>query len=221
MRFLEPFLHLCWPSSCPVCGRLGVVACPGCLDSLVETSKPLCLFCFRPFPCSVHGRNVPFLVYGAAHRDMAKVLVHSLKYEGQKALGRRMGETLARKTVLPEGIDFLVPVPLHRSSERPYNQAFEIARGISGIRNWPVLNALQWNIGGKRQVEKTAKERKNLPEGALAFSGKQDDLLGKRILLVDDVTTTGTTLKRCVDAIKFSGAEVVGAVVWTRVSERE
>jgi predicted amidophosphoribosyltransferase len=83
------------------------------------------------------------------------------------------------------------------------------------------LNALQWNIGGKRQVEKTAKERKNLPEGALAFSGKQDDLLGKRILLVDDVTTTGTTLKRCVDAIKFSGAEVVGAVVWTRVSERE
>ncbi len=221
MRFLEPFLHLFWPSSCPLCGRLGVVACPECLDSIVEAVKPCCLFCFRPLPCSVHGIDVPFLVYGAAHRGAAKVLVHRLKYEGQKALGRRMGEALARKTALPVEIDFLFPVPLHRSSERPYNQALEIARGISGIRNWPVMDALQWNIGGKRQVEKTAGERKSLPEGALLFSGKRGSLKGKRVLLVDDVSTTGTTLRRCVDAIRQSGAEAVGAVVWTRVPERQ
>ncbi|MGC9490807.1 MAG: ComF family protein [Thermovirgaceae bacterium] len=152
---------------------------------------------------------------------MAKVFVHSLKYEGQKALGRRMGETLARKTVLPEGIDYLLPVPLHRSSERPYNQALEIARGISSIRGWSVMDALEWNIDGKRQVEKTAEERKNLPEGALLFSGKQGSLKGKRVLLVDDVSTTGTTLRRCVEAIKYSGAGVLGAVVWTRVPDRK
>jgi len=204
-----------------LCGRLGVVVCPECLDSIVEAAEPCCLFCFRPLPCSVHGRDAPFLVYGAAHRGVAKDLVHRLKYEGQKALGRRMGESLARKTTLPPEIDFLFPVPLHKSSERPYNQALEIARGISGIRNWPVMDALQWSVGGKRQVEKTAEERKSLPEGALLFTGKRGSLKGKRVLLVDDVSTTGTTLRRCVDAIRQSGAEAVGAVVWTWVPGRQ
>ncbi|MFP4481900.1 MAG: ComF family protein [Thermovirgaceae bacterium] len=160
-------------------------------------------------------------MYGAIHRGTAKALVHSLKYEGRKALGRRMGQALARKTVFPAGIDFLLPVPLHKKSERPYNQALEIARGISDIWKLPVLDVLQWAREGKRQVEKSAVERKNLPEGAVAFSGKQSDLSGKRALLVDDVSTTGTTLRRCVDAISQSGVDVRGAVVWTRVPQKE
>jgi predicted amidophosphoribosyltransferase len=155
------------------------------------------------------------------HRGLAKRLVHRFKYEGHSALGRQMGQALARNITLPADVDVIVPVPLHKKSDRPYNQALELARGISEIWEIPVGNVLQWAMEGKRQVEKTARERKELPLNALVFSGSPGDLCGKKALLVDDVSTTGTTLKRSAEVLHRTGVKVPGAVVWTRVPDKE
>jgi len=204
-----------------VCGRLATVACLECLDSIVKTAKPVCLHCLRPIPCMVHGDAAPFLVYGAMHRGLAKRLVHRFKYEGHRALGRQMGKALARNMTVPAVVDVIVPVPLHRKSDRPYNQALELACGMSEIWEIPVANVLQWALEGKRQVEKTARERKELPLNALIFSGSPGALCGKKALVVDDVSTTGTTLKRSVEVLQRNGVKVPGAVVWTRVPDKE
>lgn len=155
------------------------------------------------------------------HRGLAKRLVHRFKYEGHRVLGRQMGQALARNMTLPAEVDVIVPVPLHRKSDRPYNQALELARGMSEIWEIPVANVLRWAMEGKRQVEKTARERKELPINALVFSGSPAGLCGKKALLVDDVSTTGTTLKRSAEVLHRTGVKVPGAVVWTLVPDKE
>jgi predicted amidophosphoribosyltransferase len=106
-------------------------------------------------------------------------------------------------------------VPLHRKSGRPFNQALEIARGVSEILKVPVKDGLEWTGGEKPQVGKASLERKQLSAGALRLSGKITDSTATSVLLVDDVCTTGTTLRRCAEALRSGTLHVTGALVWT------
>lgn len=109
--------------------------------------------------------------------------------------------------------DILVPVPLHRNSRRNYNQAKLIADGISRVNGKSVEDILFWNTDVHSQVSRSPSERKQLSPDFMNCRKSLPD--GKKVLLVDDVATTGTTLQICSKAIKRAGGKVTGAVTWT------
>lgn len=126
-----------------------------------------------------------------------------------------MGHALARNLPIEGPIDALVPVPLHIGSVRPFNQAFEIAKGLGQALGAPVFDVLSWREELSCQVSKSPVERRMLPEGVIVFKDDVDVPEGKGIIIVDDVCTTGTTIERCRKALEKKGFQVVGAVVWS------
>lgn len=109
--------------------------------------------------------------------------------------------------------DILVPVPLHRRSLRNYNQAKLIADGISIKTGKPVEDILSWNMDVRSQVSRSPSERRQLSPDLM--NCRKPVLDGKKVILVDDVATTGTTLQICSLAIKRAGGKVTAAVTWT------
>jgi predicted amidophosphoribosyltransferase len=106
----------------------------------------------------------------------------------------------------------LIPIPLHRGSKRRFNQSCAIARGISRVLGFQVSESLSWSFDVKAQTEKSGKERLELAENVFTA----DKITGKNVIIVDDVFTTGTTLKRALSACIRAGAERGGAIVWAK-----
>lgn len=198
-RLLRFAGHLLWPHACPLCGAIGVPACVSCLLPLLSPPLPLL---FGPLS----------LEAGGIHEGILRDVVLELKYGGNRSLGVVMGRALGR--IFPEpGGDLLVPVPLHQDSERDYNQSRALAEGIAAEWNFPVADILKWkNVRGAQTLLEES-ERKNMPSDALISSERK--IAGKKIILVDDVATTGTTLLRSAAAIEMLGGRVVLAVTWT------
>lgn len=191
--------HLLWPRACPFCGALGRSACVLCLLPLLEP----------PLPTDLGGLQ---LWSGGEHDGILRELVLALKYGGDRTLGTAMGRALGRIFPCP-GADLLVPVPLHRGSERDYNQSLALAEGIAKEWNLPVRNALSWREHRSAQTSLDEAERKKLPDNA--FEYRQEILSGKRAVLVDDVATTGTTFLRAAHAVERAGGKIAVALSWT------
>lgn len=203
--------HMAFPVHCPVCGKAGVVACQACLDALISPKPPKCLVCGKSFPCPSHPAS-PALLFGALHDGKARDLVLRLKYDGYKALGREMGRALARNLRRPEG-ELLTPVPLHKRSERPYNQARALACGISDVWKIPTEEGLKWVVDVGPQTKLGASSRRTLPKDALEWRGLP--LNGKTVIIVDDVCTTGSTLSCAACAVEKAGGFPAAAIAWS------
>jgi predicted amidophosphoribosyltransferase len=135
-----------------------------------------------------------------------------MKYSSRKAIAFMMGEIMAG--ILPKpGADFLVPIPLHKGSEREYNQAALIAKGASKVWNIPVGDCVRWDVKRKNQASSRTRTDRFLPPDAMT-SGVA--LKGKRVVLVDDICTTGNTLLAAASAVTGAGALPAGAIVWSR-----
>ncbi len=211
-RAVYLLLHFLWPLSCPVCGRLGSPLCEKCLSDLAggEPVKVSCSECLRPYPCSGHPDAFPvrsFTAFGGLPRE----LVHRLKYGSQKCLGKPMGRFIGRRFRPPRRV-MLVPIPLHRGSARGFNQSLEIARGISRAWDCPALEKLAWKVRRPTQVGLAPGLRKKLPRDSITWRGPIDRTLP--VVLVDDVCTTGATLRVAAEAVREAGGRVEGAVVW-------
>jgi predicted amidophosphoribosyltransferase len=214
--FLRQFLcHLFWPVTCPLCGRMAVPVCPACLDALLLPPTPVCLRCGVSAPCSAHP-DLPPLFFGTLHDGMPRRLLLDLKYRGQASLGIPMGHALGRLVAacpdFPEGD--LVPVPLHRGSPRSFNQARLLAEGMASVLSRPVRDVLEWQRSLPPQAERSAADRRNLSEEALAVRRCSGSLRG--VILVDDVCTTGTTFLRAAGAVMRAGGTVSALVSWSR-----
>ena len=123
--------------------------------------------------------------------------------------------------VLDEAVDCVVPVPLHwrREHQRGFNQAREIARHLGP----PVVCALVRRRETRPQVELAADRRKANVAGAFAARRawfRDDEIRGKNVLLVDDVSTTGATLEACAHVLNERGASAVFALTAARVITR-
>jgi predicted amidophosphoribosyltransferase len=191
--------HLLWPGACPFCGALGVPACLACLLPLLSP----------PLPADLG--SLP-LESGGSHEGVLRDLVLELKYGRNRPLGVVMGRALGRIFPKPP-CDVLVPVPLHRDSERGYNQSVALAGGISKEWDVPVADVLQWNGLRSAQTSLEEGERRSMPPDALIARGK--GISGQRAVLVDDVSTTGTTLRRAARAVAGAGGKAVLAITWT------
>ena len=129
-------------------------------------------------------------------------LIHELKYRGNMDagvfLGQELGKTI-QEAPLFQGLDFLIPVPLHpkREKERGYNQSLMIAQGVSETTGIPVGNGfLLRSVNTSTQTHKSKEERWRNVKDIFALR-RADQLEGKYVLLIDDVLTTGATLEAC------------------------
>lgn len=144
-------------------------------------------------------------------------LIHSIKYEENfKAgiyLGIKIGQVLQEK-ILKWNADLIIPIPLHRlkKAERGYNQSYYIAKGLSSVLNIPVnSHVVKRQKYTNTQTELNLDERKENISGAFAIK-RERSVLGKKIILVDDVITTGATISECAALLKSNGALELFAV---------
>lgn len=199
MESARIFSHVVWPISCPVCGRIGVHICEECLFGLIEFPPPA--YFDGETPC-----------FGATRYDpINRKIIHAMKYRHARCVAEMMGFAIAHSFDAPEA-DLIVPVPLHKRSERGYNQAAIMARAAGGVWNIPVAEVLQWKLDVPNQAKASSDER-TLPDGAIIMKYDTDKSI--RVFLVDDVYTTGNTMKSAKKAVEAAGCNVAGAMVWS------
>lgn len=223
-RFVSSALDLLLPLSCAVCRRDGRALCAGCEAVLPRLEEPFCSICAAPgtsqacrwcalAPLAIDGIRAPYLFQGAM-RDM----IHNLKYNNVRALAPELGGLLTAYLGAHRiPCDVLVPVPLHprRERRRGYNQAELLAREVSKGTGIPVeAGALRRIRDTPPQVSmKSHEDRRRLIQGA--FEGTSG-LAGHRVLLIDDVVTTGSTMSDCARATKAAGARSVWGLALAR-----
>lgn len=211
--------------------------CAGCGKSLLKSEKAICLECiyeFAPIPISQIDNNpVAKVFWGRVNFEFAvskyafskghrvQKVLHALKYEGNITAGETLGELLGQQLKdLSIDIDVIVPLPLHprRQKERGYNQAEIIAKGVQNIFKVPLeLNAVKRVHYSKTQTDKNRIDRWDNVETVFELNTK-DVLLDQKVLLVDDVLTTGATLDACAQVmlkgpVKSIGVATVACVI--------
>lgn len=227
---LPPVCHMC-RSFIPNAGTLHI--CPTCRDSLPLVSSPLCSVCGIPFTGTGNDHQCGACLLHPPHFDTARAhvlyegpvrdLIHSFKYDRRTHLRyplalltlEGLGDFLAEQS--PQ---LIVPVPLHRFRlrQRGFNQAVLLGNTLSRHLSLPLLpDALARTRHTEPQIKLAATERRSNVKGAFAVK-KPDRIAGKRILLLDDIMTTGSTLDECAKELKNAGAEAVIAVTIARTA---
>jgi ComF family protein len=145
-----------------------------------------------------------------------RAVVHAIKYEGRRSLAKPLARLIQQRChgVL-EGVDAVVPVPLHPSRRRArgFNQAFDIARHLGPC----AIRALKRTRATPSQTGLPAAQRHRNMRRAFAPAWRAPSLAGKIVLLVDDVSTTGATIDACARVLIEMGAREVRAVTAARV----
>jgi len=208
------------PQRCPGCGQPAEperLLCGLCFERVPALSFALCVRCLvrgeEPVGCSRHPQAVvwPALVYD----ERAALLVHALKYGGRPGLTEALAERLARAVPAGLGVDLVTGVPLHpaRQRERGYNQAWRLALGLAGRLGVPAVEDVLARVRHTPAQARLdpGRRRRNL-KGAFRVVEPQR-YRGRRVLIVDDVLTTGATLEACLETLAGAGARPVGAVL--------
>ena len=219
-------LNVLFPPVCQLCEGdiLTGPFCNGCSGTFTEhlLKGPLCTLCGEPFATNsgpdhqcgdcITGR-MPFALARSAYTYKSTVLraIHKFKYNGKTALAHPLGRLLADSaTELPVTPDIIVPVPLHkkRLRSRGFNQSLLLAREVSRHTDTALdyLN-LQRGIYTTPQITLKANARKLNVSGAFRLENS-GAFKGKKVLLIDDVFTTGATIRECSKVLKKAGAEV-------------
>jgi ComF family protein len=207
----ETFLNLLFPPRCVGCDAHGAWLCPSCLDEILFFEPP-----WPPFLDDIYPLRD---VRAAAHLSgPLREAIHRFKYAGLRALSPVLGEMLYDCwDAEPWPAQVIVPVPLHpqRQRERGYNQSALLARELARHTGLPVATGTLLRISPTPpQVGLKAIERAENVRGA--FRCQNDALAGKQVLLVDDVLTTGATLRACAEALLQGQAQAVWGLALAR-----
>jgi ComF family protein len=205
-----------YPPVCIVCNSDRIPrsekVCAQCWESLTRITfstpqyKELCALIVRKK--SAHELISCFLF---TRKGAFRHIIHALKYRKFRSIGIRLGQIIG--TALLDRhteFDIIVPVPLHRVKlrERGYNQSELIAQGISSLLHKPVV------AGCLRRTKNTASQttlsvedrRQNMQNAFIILPKKEQCVTSKICLLVDDIITTGATIKACIAALRKAGA---------------
>lgn len=142
---------------------------------------------------------------------IAQKLLHRLKYNNMPEIGVELGRMYASEIIQllqKQQLDAIVPVPLHykKLKKRGYNQSEKFAEGISSITGIPVITALSRTQSTETQTAKNRLERWNNVNSI--FKIIKEEIHGKRVLLVDDVITTGATIEACASVLVKANCQV-------------
>lgn len=209
--WLGSFLSLFFPRYCIVCGR-----------TLAKGEECLCTMCNINLPrTDYHLRKdnpVEKMFWGKIPLERAtsfffyrkgsdfRQILHQLKYGGQKGIGAIMGRYMVAELLESgffEGVDVILPVPLHKKKQqiRGYNQSEWIARGIAAVTGISIdTESVVRRKNTETQTRKSFLERWENVEGIFELN-HAESLIGKHILIVDDVLTTGATTVECASCL--------------------
>jgi len=235
---LDTLLHWIYPMDCAACGapvkdRSLSSFCRPCWRSIRPIAGPICPHCGRPLASPLALVHSPTHVCGACrerppHFDRAlspyryegvlDQAIRLFKYRGRTALARPLADlALAWIDRIPVA-DIVIPVPLHpsRLREREFNQSLLLADRIAQHLELPLsFHDLQRVRPTRPQTELDRQERARNVQRAFAVRPAAD-LNGRRVLLVDDVLTTGATVEACAVALRKAGAEAVSVLTVAR-----
>ena len=218
-------LDLLYPPRCVLCDRHGALLCESCRASLPPAAGRRCNACWLPLrgaacgACAEHPTALTRLRSAYRYDDGVRTLVHAFKFRGQSSLGKALAAELAR-LYADHGLeaDVIVPVPLTTSRRRGrgYNQAALVARELSRQTVVPLAEALRRTGNAPPQAQSpTAEERRRNVIGTFEVA-RPADVEGRRILLIDDVATTGATLNACAIELLRAGAVEVSGLTLAR-----
>ena len=241
MSILTDFLDIVYPPRCHICQKFlsgdksdSPYFCKDCLDDFNEISGPLCTICGVPFEslseedhiCEACLRRRPYydrLCAPYTYEGMIMDAVHQLKYKGKTHLARSLGLMLG-SFAEKKGCDIhdflIMPVPLHpkKLRERRFNQSLLLARSMSVVEELDIdCLSLRRLKNTKPQTVLSSREREKNVRNAFGIA-EAKSLKGKKILLVDDVATTGSTMNECASVLKKAGCDSVLCLALARTA---
>lgn len=239
MSFLADILDMILPLRCIGCGKIissGGGLCSECFNKLEFISQPYCRRCGRPFANGDNLTQADFLC-GAClkdkkplfrmsraafkYTDRSKQLILAFKFYDKTENAPTLAQLMynAGHDIFAAGVDVIIPIPLHftRLLKRRYNQSALLAKELCKLSGVKVdYTSVVRHRHTRPQVEFSGHDRvKNVKD---AFKVKfPARIKGKRVLLIDDVMTTGSTLKECALALKKAGAVSIDTLTVARV----
>jgi ComF family protein len=219
------FADLLFPPRCVGCSQIGDWLCDRCLERIPRVEPPFCPRCGDRVSvtglcarCRTDPLRIGYIRSAVYFQGVLRSAMHQFKYNGLTALADPLGRLMALYWHdHPMEVDLVVPVPLHpaRRAERGFNQAALLARTFTRRVALPLAeDILIRQRETSPQVDLDAKERRENVRGAFHCSG--EGAKGRRVLLVDDVCTTGATLEACAVALEKGGARHVQALTLAR-----
>ncbi len=236
MRVERLILDLLFPRRCPLCGRISNGFCPACARKIPYVRQPYCFRCGRPLSdadrqyCHACQAHMPNFAQGRGlyrYADPVRASLYQVKNHNKreyleyfaKDLAMRLGGQVRRWQV-----DALVPIPMHWQARRRrgYNQAEILASHLGKHWGLPVCPALQKVRKTAAQKEMDHRARFANVRGAFAPAPKfqSGQLAGRRVLLVDDIYTTGSTISEAARVLLGMGAQAVYFVTLCIVPEQ-
>jgi|SRR5450756_1555373 ComF family protein len=217
--FWDDFISLLFPRLCYACG-----------NHLLRNENLICTECFVVIPrTNYHYKEdnpVAQLFWGRCVIEKAAAfsyynkgsrignLIHNLKYKGIREIGHELGRIYGltlKASGFTKDIDLIIPVPLHPTKERirGFNQSETISMGIAAATLLPVdVKTLARIMASPTQTKRSRYERWTNVEGIFKVTDSQT-IIGKHVLLVDDVITTGSTIESCTnELLKIEGVKV-------------
>ena len=247
-RVGDALVAVCLAPRCAACdgllaAPLSGAVCAACWSGVRTITPPVCDRCGNPLAAlpaaALESARCPRCRHAVSAVDRGRSageydgtlrrIVHALKYDGRRSLAPGLAALMRRAGGdLLADADWVVPVPLHwrRQRARGFNQARELARHLAV----PLLDALARVRHTPSQINLPAPRRHANVRGAFALRGRRRpwtprspsvaELAGTRVVLVDDVSTTGATLEACARVLKDGGVREVRALTVARVVAR-
>lgn len=218
-RAVQAGVEQALPPRCGACGAWGTLLCEGCVARLPRAKDARCGLCWQPSvlptcqSCIAYGPPCTTLRAPLRYESGVRPLIGALKYRGVSAYAAPLGDLLAAAWPANDlQADLIVPVALHPRRERwrGYNQSALLATALGEALRLPVRRHALARIRPTPPQARTtsAAERAGHMAGAFVCS-EPAAVRGRAVLLLDDVTTTGATLRACSSALLAAGARAV------------
>lgn len=222
MGFAAALIDLLAPDACAVCRAPGEALCGACLGGLAWMDGPRCGRCGHPTPvpaprCPECIPGIAWAAQACVYGDAEAVVLGALKDRGRRPLAAALARAVVARCPPPPGDAVLVPVPLTpaRRARRGFNQSALLAHQLGSAWGNPVGHDLLSRVrDGSPQRGSGSEARRRQVAGAFEVRGP----IPERVWLVDDVITTGATLRACAHPLRTGGARLVGAVAFARVA---
>jgi ComF family protein len=215
------FLDLIFPKICLSCGVSGFSLCPRCQNKIKILKTDTCIYCGKISPRGKICQNcrrkssLTGVIFVAKYSGIIKKTIHQFKYDGNTELLQPLGKILIKKFsgIKIPGQITITSVPLHhtRKNTRGFNQSELLGKYLAkevGVRYEELLKRVKPT---ESQIKFHRYERIDNLKGA--FRAKAKNLCGKKIILIDDVCTSGATLETCAKELRRAGAREIWGLV--------